>query len=396
MITYYSGVGGGQGTFAEDLVRCSIMLSRYKISVNAGQLRRLERIVKQREGSDVIVYFSGDNEMSGDSIAEDLIPDANVMLTYACHAGKQERDKWRIVRMRDGAGTVESHFLDSGAFTLWTTAAKWAKENRRSQWDYYDTDEHWKYLDDYAAFVKKYAAGIDFYANVDAIPNGELTYRNQKYLEDKHDLSPVPVVHLSQDSSKWLTKYIEEGYEFIGLGGLAGKASRKARRDWLDKCFNIVCDNRKRLPVVKIHGFGITSYRMLLRYPWWSVDSVTWAKQGGFGSIMVPHKRGNEFDFSENPYQIAVSMESAKQKVLSEHYLTLTENQRRIVREWLDEIGVPLGEVGADGQVVEHGVLTRHTERRAANLLFFERLRAWLPEWPWPFTAETRRGFSWQ
>lgn len=395
MIVYYSGIGGGHGEYAEDCARCPIMLSYHTLMIHAGQRRRFARIIQQRETGDVIVYYSGDPENTGGWPAEVLSPGTHIMLSYARHVGKYESDQWRIVRMSNDAGVVESHFLDSGAFTLWSRADKWAKETGRSCWDFYDTDEHWQYLDDYAAFVKKYAAGIDYYANVDAIPNGELSYRNQKYLENEHGLTPVPVVHLEKDSVKWLKKYMEEGYDYIGLGGLAGKATRRARRNWLDACFNVACDNAQRLPKVKLHGFGITSYFMLLRYPWWSVDSVTWAKQGGFGCIFVPHKRDGVFDFWKAPYSIATSVESKRRKELGEHYLTLTEGQQRIVREWLDEIGVPLGKVDKNGEVVEFGVLTRHTERRAANLLFFERLRAWLPEWPWPFTAQTVEGFSW-
>jgi len=290
-------------------------------------------------------------------------------------------------------GRVQSHFLDSGAFTLRTKAAEWAKQTGKSEWDFYDTDEHWQYLDDYATFVKKYSIAIDLYANVDAIPNPKLTYRNQKYLEQEHGLTPVPVVHFGTDL-KWLRRYVKEGYELIGLGGLVGKTGRDGCKRWLDKAFEMVCDPESKLPTVRLHGFGVTSYPLLIRYPWWSVDSVTWAKVGGFGNILMPHKRGGGFDFAETPYVIAMSMESLKRKQAGAHYLSLNRNEKKILDEWLELIGIPLGKVDNKGEVVENGVLTRHTERRAANLLFFERLRKWLPEWPWPFMAEVRKGFG--
>jgi len=248
-------------------------------------------------------------------------------------------------------------------------------------------------MDDYAAFVKKYQVAIDLYANVDAIPNGELTYRNQKYLEEKHGLSPVPVVHLASGSLKWLKRYIKEGYRFIGLGGLAGKASRDERRKWLDNCFEIVCDTPDRMPKVKIHGFGITAHPLLLRYPWWSVDSVTWAKVGGFGNILMPRMRGGKFVFNEAPYLVSMSLESSKVKEADKHYLTMKPAERAVVEKWLEEIGIPLGKMEGE-EVVDFGVLTRHTERRAANLLYFEKLRAWLPEWPWPYQVTKRTGFG--
>lgn len=325
------------------------------------------------------------------------------MLSYFLISNRQqEQDKrWmRIMAQRKlkkkskklAIGQVESHFLDSGAFTLWTKAAKYAKENRCSQWDYYDTDEFYQYMDDYAKFVKKYQIAIDLYANVDAVGNAEITYRNQKYLEKKHNLSPVPVVHYKTDL-KWLKKYMDEGYELIGLGGLVGSMNQDGCQYWIDRAFDLVCDQPSRLPKVKLHGFGVTSYELLLRYPWWSVDSSTWTKVGAFGGILVPHKRRGKFVFTEQPYVIKVSQESPTAKEQGRHYLTMSPTEQRIIREWLDEIRVPLGKMGDDGEKVEEGVMTDHSYRRAACLLFFEKMRESLPEYPWPFRIGRQEGF---
>ncbi len=337
-----------------------------------------------------VFYVGGEVEMHVEAIAG--VGTGSTLSSYEIFRQRKNEREFPIMSERIN-GNVQSHFLDSGAFTLWTRAAKWAQENKKGKWDFYETDEFFEYMDAYATFVKKHHKAIDFYANVDAIPNGKITWRNQRYLERKHGLNPVPVVHLAPDSLMWLRRYIDKGYEFIGLGGLAGKASRESRRRWLDRCFSCVCDNPKRLPCVKLHGFGVTSFPLVTRYPWWSVDSVTWAKVAGFGGVLVPHKRKGKFVFDIAPYVIKMSMESDEAKKLGKHFKTLRAAERVIIEEWLDEIGIPLGRENG-GEVVEHGVLTRHTERRAANLHFFERLRASLPEWPWPFkgTVENRLG----
>jgi len=296
------------------------------------------------------------------------------------------------VMVEQRKGTVQSHFLDSGSFTLWTKAGEWAKENGKSKWDYYDTDEFWKYMDDYAAFVKKYQIAIDLYANVDVIPNPKLSWRNLKYLEREHGLTPVPVVHYTTHL-KWLRRHIEVGYKVIGLGGLVGSTRQESCRGWLDQAFDMVCDAPDRLPRVKIHGFGVTNYPLLVRYPWWSVDSVTWAKQGGFGCILVPHKRGGRFVFDTPPYSVKISIECAARKEKGNHFLTMAGAERAIIEEWLELIGIPLGKQEGE-EIVEYGVLNRHTERRAACLHFFERMRTSLPEWPWPFRGTVRRGFG--
>lgn len=291
-------------------------------------------------------------------------------------------------------GCANSHFLDSGAFTLWTIAAKWHEEKPGSdRWGYYETEEFWDYIDSYALFIKKWAAGIDHYANVDVIPQPDLTWRNQQYLEKKHGLRPVPVVHYKTDL-KWLKHYIDNGYDFIGLGGLVGSTSQDACRAWIDDCFEMVCDQSSRLPRVKLHGFGVTTYSLLTQYPWYSVDSTSWTKSGAFGTILVPHKRNGQWVFDIEPYQIKVSIDSPDRKKSGAHVLTLTSGEKAIIQDWLDFIGIPLGKMDAAGEVLEYGVVTRHTERRQANLHFFELMRNSIPKYPWPFRSKRRKSLG--
>lgn len=300
-------------------------------------------------------------------------------------------------------GCVESHFFDSGSFTIRTRAQEWAaKKKGRTVNQYYNTEEFqdylYEYMDGYAAFIKAHSVAIDYYANVDIIFNPELTYRNQKYLEKEHGLKPVPVVHFGTDL-KWLRKYMDEGYDLIGIGGLVGSwgsSGKPAVYRWLDRAFNMACDAPDRKPKVRLHGFGATLYELLVRYPWWSVDSTTWTKIAAFGAIFVPHKRGGKWDFADRPYSISISMESPSRHQRGRHYLTLSPIMQGIVRDWLKTIDIPLGSYDKKtGEVFEYGVITRHTERRAANLHFFEALRKWLPEYPWPFrTQAARKGFG--
>jgi hypothetical protein len=328
-----------------------------------------------------------------------------------------------------------SHFLDSGSFNLWTKAMTYTARHGGDPYAFYDSAEHWAYLDAYARFVKRYRLGIDLYANVDVIPDrklraigrvgraAELSWRNQKYLERKHGLRPVPVVHLGTEL-KWLKRYMDEGYDLIGLGGVIGIDDHSSTK-WLDRCFHFACPPSKCLPVQKLHGFGITGYDDLVRYPWWSVDSSSWTKVGAYGGILVPRKLGEEFTFFEDragvlvpvrPWLVKVAMESSKKQkergekkraaghgflpklhndreiIGSVHYAGLTVGERQNVREWLDLIGIPLGR-GEGENIAEYGVTNRHSERKAANLYFYERLRQALPVWPWPFQVPRKEGF---
>jgi hypothetical protein len=284
------------------------------------------------------------------------------------------------------------HFFDSGAFSLIAKAKKYARKTGKPETAYYDTQRFYRFMDGYAEFVKKYHYFFDHYSNMDAIPHAELSYRNQKYLEREHGLHPVPVFHYGNDL-RWLKRYIEDGYDYIGIGAMA-RAKPLPRRAWLDRVFDFVCDTKDRCPRVRLHGFGVTGYRMMVRYPWYSLDSAAWTKLGGMGGIiMVPHRRDGKWTFDEPPYVLRVSEDSPQRGQLGKHFQTMSKAERKVIRDWLEHIDVPFGRM--DGDVIaEYGVSTRHSERKRANLHFFEALRRSLPDYPWAFRGGKGKGFG--
>ena len=305
-------------------------------------------------------------------------------------------------------GCINSHFLDSGSFTLWTKAAEYGKEFGIGEWEFYNTDQFWDYMDGYSRFVKENKAAIDICANIDVLPfrnkiqppkgmdNASLTWRNQKWLEAE-GLNPMPVVHYTTDL-KWLKKYIKKGYKLIGLGGLVGSTSMEECVDWIDDAFCIVCDTKDGMPRVDIHGFGVTSFYLMRRYPWYSVDSTSWTKVAAYGGIIVPGRRNGKwiYDTLDEPNAKAVVPEVIKISLDSPsvkdavHYQNTTPEKRKLINDWLEEIGVPLGNPKKKKTHPKwNGVLTHHSWRRTANLRFFERFRNTLPEYPWAF--RTRR-----
>lgn len=294
-----------------------------------------------------------------------------------------------VVEMAHLPRKCDSLFLDSGAFTLYM---EFMSKNRKD-YSFYGSKLFEQYLDDYAAFVKKYGAGIDWYANLDVIYDPQKSWDVQKYLEEKHGLRPVPVFHIGSDY-KWLDKIVEGGYELIGLGGLARKTSREYLLAWADTVFERLCPaSNDYKPIVKVHGFAATSHRYTVRYPWWSVDSVSWAKAAGFGCIFVPHKRAGDYDYATAPYVMGVSHNSTFVKLKGKHYQTLTPREKDVLHGWLDEIGIPFGKVDDNGITVEQGVHSEYALRAVANIRYFERLCKWLPEWPWAFRPNKVRGF---
>lgn len=290
-----------------------------------------------------------------------------------------------------------NHFFDSGSFSLWKLAKQYTARTGKPETKFYDTKQFWSYIDAYRDFVVEYADAIDHYANVDAIGHPELTWRNQVYLERDFTLKswkPVPVVHYRTDI-KWFTHYIERGYDYIGVGGLVGSTSQAECRGWIDRVFDLVCDAPDRLPRVRLHGFGVTSYDLLIRYPWYSVDSSSWTLVGANGGILVPHFREGKFVFTERPYVIKMSRTSPEIKKGGNHFETLRTAEKRVVLHWLELVGVPLGVSAPDGTKKVIGVTNDHMHRKMANVLFFEKMRRALPSYPWAWKKSNKTwGFT--
>lgn len=283
-------------------------------------------------------------------------------------------------------------FLDSGAHSLYTKYV--IKAKHKDGYAYYDTQEFWDYVDSYAMFVKEHIASIDYYANVDVIFDPERSWKVQKYLEKKHKLNPIPVLHYGTPI-EWIKKHLDAGYEFLGIGGLGQEATAGLYQAWADELFALLCPRPRRMPVVRTHGFAMTSYDLLIRYPWWSVDSASWAKSAAYGSIYVPHRREGNFVFTESPYVVVCSdrSESAKVRngVFGKHIYTYPKNVQKIVHQWLEYIDVPLGKMTSKGEVKEPGVINHYGSRGVANMRFFQRMCDSLPTWPWPFKVDTKK-----
>jgi hypothetical protein len=153
-------------------------------------------------------------------------------------------------------------FLDSGAFSA------------MSQGVHID-------IVDYIAFVKQNKSKIKVYANLDVIGNAEATLRNQEIME-KAGLNPLPCYHYGEDK-KWLQMYCEK-YKYFAIGGMVPYTRKPdVLIKFLDNCFNIIMKYDK----IKIHAFGIAgSLKLLLKYPFYSVDSTSWLQTAKFGQVI--------------------------------------------------------------------------------------------------------------
>lgn len=346
----------------------------------------------------MIIYLTGGAINDRKSRAGRII--SEIPYAFSTYDGTVELGKRRAMKKlmklrKNPKSIVKSHFLDSGAFTLWRgRAMAWANERGHSDdQKFFRSAEFRKFIDGYIDCVKKYKDGIDLYANMDAVGNPDMTWKNQLYLE-KRGLRPVPVVHYRTDL-KWLKRYLKLGYEVIGLGGLVGSTKKRNCRVWLDRAFDMICDTPDRTPMTKIHGFGVTVPELMFRYPWWSVDSTTWVIGGSMGNIFYPRKTKGKWDYRKSPATMGISEESPKNQKKNQHYDSVGPSVQAEFREWIEYIDVPLGERGTEDDTP--GLFTSRQDRITANIRYFNHLADSFPPYPYPapFKLKTHgKGFG--
>jgi hypothetical protein len=221
-----------------------------------------------------------------------------------------------------GVQTGLDLFLDSGAYTAFTKKTPIP-------------------LREYAEYVRRHKAIWTTCSSLDAIGSGEAaakrSYDNLKELE-KYGAKVQPVFHV-REPDRWLQRYIDEGYDYIFIGGMVPETTR-----WLmvrlDQLWGDILTNPDGTAKVRTHGFGLTDQQLMFRYPWHSVDSTSWLMTGIFGACMFRNGRKlSKVVFSEESPQA--------RKWKGWHYKNLPDPQRDVVDGWIKPYGVTPEQLGS-------------------------------------------------
>lgn len=205
-------------------------------------------------------------------------------------------------------------WLDSGAFSCWMKGETITVE-------------------EYIKYIKRYKEYIANYVVLDVIPGipsraptaeesdigARATYSNYCKMRDA-GLDPIPVYHQGEDW-KWLEKYlVDEEVDYIGVScdKQLDASTRRLRLQWLDRIFTRVT-NEEGEPLVKIHGFAITSIPLMYRYPFYSCDSTTWSLIGSYGFILCPVYVAGIPDYSREPEMVHISDRTSLNRVTAKH-----------------------------------------------------------------------------
>ena len=134
-------------------------------------------------------------------------------------------------------------------------------------------------LDRYCDFLLDNKAWIDHYISLDVITTdapeigAAASYSNYRAMRER-GLRPVPVFHFGESIS-WLKRYLDDGADYIALGGTAVLSSKAKSLEWYSVAWQqlVTADNK---PIVRVHAFGETDAAILQAFPWQSADSATW------------------------------------------------------------------------------------------------------------------------
>jgi len=321
---------------------------------------------------------------------------------------------------------TESIFMDSGAHSLYNihVLKSHLPKNKRpsvawgnGDFSFYDLkrgSDFRKYCDTYAEYIKRHShvPGMLF-ANVDVISHPGRTYKVQRFFEEEHGVQPVPIIHCKA-GMEWVDQYLEAGkYDLLGVGGLGQGIAKETYIDWGGKFFNHICpESNDHLPVIKTHGFAMTSHTLMTKWPWWSVDSATWVKLSAYGWLYIPPWRDEEFKFDETPFNINFSWKSPQKKVAKKHYQSksMPMDVRVSIDKWLEFLGMDIGsielkegedpngfdlvkdpeEILAGRDHAETSLSGHYRMRSIANLKYLKMLEASRPKWPWPLPEVER------
>jgi len=255
-------------------------------------------------------------------------------------------------------------FLDSGAYS-------WDHQMTMQGKTVTEEDEI-EYLNSYIRFIKKYEDRLYVYANLDFVGDPEKTMMMQERMEAA-GLNPLPVFHYhgkqgDPNIEKVHFKYLErlvEKYDYIALGGgvSGGLFSYKYMSKFGDAAFKII-DSCGR--DVKIHGFGLTSVPVMLRYNWFSVDSTNWIKSAAFGIVYIPvfdHKTG-EAIYDKIPKRLCVSEIGRVKDTVAGHYSHTYVGDK----ETIEKIHNYFNSIDIDMKKME----TESLERVRANFKYFD------------------------
>lgn len=243
--------------------------------LNTNAIENYIRVAKKGD-SDLAfnLYFAGTQNKE----TEQFLMDTRVNRLFSQLNDRSSIQQWvNMIRQEHANARL---FIDSGAYTAHTLGRK------------IDCDEYIDYLN-------RLDPWLTCFAQLDCIPGvfgrertaeesamaPKKSWDNYQYMV-KHVKSPeklIPVFHQGEDFV-WLRTMLRAGVEYIGLS-CRKDIDSKYWEPFFSECFKVIKEEGRE--GVKTHAFGLTTFRMLEAFPFYSSDSTTWLQSASNGTILT-------------------------------------------------------------------------------------------------------------
>lgn len=202
-------------------------------------------------------------------------------------------------------------FLDSGAFSAFTLGKKIDRAA-------------------YAEWIHRNGDIIECASVLDAIGDAEATAKNQQWFDDQ-GVSVLPCFHYGEPE-EFLVHYVKN-YPRITLGGMVPISTRNLRK-WLDRLWQKHLTDSQGYPVVDVHGFGLTTFELMFRYPWHSVDSTSYVSGSKLGVIYLM--------FQGKQVALSIAKGSSSTKEFDQSFESLPSITQEALRAEITALGYSL------------------------------------------------------
>lgn len=213
-------------------------------------------------------------------------------------------------------------FLDSGAYSAMSVNASISNQ---------------EYID----YCLVNGSRFEAIASLDVIGDGAATARNHAEMQEA-GIDAIPTFHALENFSH--LKALAEHNPYIALGGLAKfgqkREYQKPIMSWIAKAFQVA---RAINPAIKIHGFGVTSWKRMAQFEWTSVDSTTWFVAQQYGELLVRDGRRLTRIAKSRPrdlerYGIGVAHLLPDRNQATEQYHFAKRHNAKVLLEWVAEV----------------------------------------------------------
>ncbi len=145
---------------------------------------------------------------------------------------------------------------------------------------------------DYIRWVEKWQHHFSAVSAPDVIGDAVASTRETEVmLKAGLKVTVLPVYHVGEPWDFLHYWNDRADVDYIALGGMVPhRKDRKLLAAWLKKCFSII------RPDLRVHGFGMTSWPDLVRWPWYSVDSSSWTAGFRYARLKLFDDKRGEMD----------------------------------------------------------------------------------------------------